>query len=225
MGEWGGWGSRRTGPAEEHWILCVFGTQFLHRLVHWDKASVSDWARKDGMDRHVAFSEDEFACAAVDAVRTNDGIRRCGRAVLEMEKYGAAFFFLDGLDTLVEVCAFSRHSFDEFVEEMSAVYASHAAFSLLGADHLAFMLAIALIEKNRISNFQAIYKVLIHGLHKTSLTTTWSAKVSACDSHLFGVACFSKASQAWGPMSLRARWVFTPKATPAPISPKECAAS
>ena len=112
------------------------------------------------MDRHVALSKDEFACAAVDAVRTNDGISRCGRAVLEVEKYGAAFFFLDGLDTLVEVCAFSRHSFDEFVEEMSAVYASHAALSLLRADHLAFMLAMALIEKNRISNFQAICKVL-----------------------------------------------------------------
>ena len=97
------------------------------------------------MNRHVALSEDEFACAAVNAVRANDGICRCSHAVLEVQNYGAALFFLDGLDTLVEVCAFSGHSSDELVQKMSAVYASHAAFSLLGTDQFAFMLALALM--------------------------------------------------------------------------------
>lgn len=171
--------SRRTGTAKHHRVLRVLSTQFLHRLVHWNKSSIGDRARKDGVSSHVALSEEILAYGAVDAVRSNDGIRRCSRAVLEVEKHAAAFFFLGGLEALVEVCTFSRHSFDKLVEELSAVYASHAALSLLGSECFAFMLACALIEKDRVSIFQMIHKALFHGLQNISLTTMCSVKTSA----------------------------------------------
>ena len=106
------------------------------------------------MGRHVALSEDEFACDAVDAVRTNDSIRCCSCAVLEVENHAAAFFVLDGLEALVKVRTFSGQSLDEFVEEVSAVYALHTAWSLLRTDHFIFMFAFALVERDRISIFE-----------------------------------------------------------------------
>ena len=103
------------------------------------------------MSGHVALSEDELACGAVNTVRTNDSICCYSRAVLEVENHAATLFLLDRLDTLVEVCTFGGHFLDEFIEEMSAMYASHAAFSLLGVDQFVFVLAFALVEEECIS--------------------------------------------------------------------------
>lgn len=150
------WISWRTGTAKHHRILCVLSTQFLHCLVHWNKSSINDRARKDRLSGHVAFSKDKLACDAVDTVRSNDSICLCGAAVLEMENHAAAFFVLNGLKAFVEVCTFSGYSFDEFIEKSSSMYALHAAFSLLGTDDFAVVLALALIEKDRISTLQVL---------------------------------------------------------------------
>ena len=110
------------------------------------------------MSSHIALSKQKLACFAVDAVRANDSICCCGRAVAEVESHAAAFSVFDGLKALVEMSTSSRDSFDEFIEEMSAVYALHAAPVLLGSEHFAFMLALALIYEKSISNFQLYTK-------------------------------------------------------------------
>ena len=140
--------SQRTWTTKHHGILGVFSAHFVHRLVHWDESSISDRARKDRMGRNIAFSEEELARDAVDAVRTNDSICGCGRAILEMEDYATAFFVLNGLEAFVEVRTFSRHSLDETIQKLRAVYALHAAWSLLGTDHLTVLFAFALMKKD-----------------------------------------------------------------------------
>lgn len=134
---------QRTWPAKEYRILRIFCAQFLYRLVHWNKSSISDRASEDRWNRHVAFSKEKLMCGTVDAVRANDCMCCCSGAVFD-----ATFFRLDGLEALVEMCTSSRHCFDEFFEEMSPVYTFHTAWRLLGTDNFVSMLAFALIERS-----------------------------------------------------------------------------
>ena len=115
------------------------------------------------MSRNVALSKDILACDAVDAIGTNDRICRCGRAVFEVEKHAAARFLLDGLEAFVEVCPSSRHSFDEFIEEMGAMNALHATWALLATDDFALMLTFALKEKFISASFRYLTKLYSRG--------------------------------------------------------------
>ena len=144
---------QRTWSAEEHGVLRIFGAEFRHGLVHGDEASVGDGACKDGMGAQVTFSDDEGTGGAVDAVRADESVGDCGCAVFEVEDDVLVFVVLDGLEALVEVCAFGGHAFDEFVEEMGAVDASHSAWGRLVADHFACMFAFALKKKTRLVSF------------------------------------------------------------------------
>ena len=56
-------------------------------------------------------------------VRINHTVSHRGRAVLEVEDNTAAFFVLNKLQAVIEICAFGRPVFDELVKEMSGVYA------------------------------------------------------------------------------------------------------
>ena len=118
------------------------------------------------MAGQVTFPEDEGTGGAVDAVRANESVCNCGRAVLEVENDMLIFVMLDALEALVEVGAFGGHPFDQFVEEMGAVYASHPAWCCLVTDHFAFMLAFALKKKDPISIFFGIYKSVSLNLQK-----------------------------------------------------------
>lgn len=109
------------------------------------------------MSRDIALSEDVFTCFAVDAVRTDGSVCCCSCAVFEVQNHVAAFFLLDGLEALVEMCTFCGYSFDEFVEEVSAVYALHTAWSLLCADDFVFVLAFALVRRHYMSMSLVFY--------------------------------------------------------------------
>lgn len=113
------------------------------------------------MRSQVAFSEDELAGDAMDTVRANHCVYCRGCAVLEVENNAAAFFLFQGLEAFVEVCTFRGHSFDEFAEEPSAMYALHASWSLAVTDDLAFTLTLALLEKRLISIFPISHRTVI----------------------------------------------------------------
>ena len=103
------------------------------------------------MRSYIAFSEYMLACDAVNAVRSNHSVCFRGRSVHEMKNNAAAFTVLYGLEAFVEVCTFRRHSFDEFIEEVSTMYALQAALGLRVTDELAFVFAFALMEEEGIS--------------------------------------------------------------------------
>ena len=103
------------------------------------------------MRGYIAFSEYMLACDAVNAVRSNHSVCFRGRSVHEMKNNAAAFTVLYGLEAFVEVCTFRRHPFDEFIEELSAMYALQAALGLRVTDELAIVFAFALMKKEGIS--------------------------------------------------------------------------
>ena len=78
-----------------------------------------------------------------------------------MKNNATAFPLLDGLDAFVEVSTFGRHTFDEFTEEMGAVYALRAALTLFVYDHFAFMLALTLTRKTRLVSFGCYRKLFV----------------------------------------------------------------
>ena len=136
-----------TWSGKQHGILRVLCAQFLHGLVHWDKSSVGDRARKDALGRDITFAKDKLACDAMNAVCANHGIRLGGRTVLEAEFNATVIDLLNGLQTFVEMCTLSGDAFDEFVEEMRAVDALDASLGLLVTDNFTLALAFTLTEE------------------------------------------------------------------------------
>ena len=110
------------------------------------------------MSSYIAFSEYVLACDAVDTVRPNYSVRFRGRSVCEMKNNAAAFTILYRPEAFVEVCTFRRYPFDEFIEEMGAMYALEAALGLVVTDDLAFMFAFALMKKEGISTLSLTLK-------------------------------------------------------------------
>ena len=103
------------------------------------------------MRSYIAFSEYMLACDAVNAVRPNYSICFRGGSVFEMKSNAATFTVRYGMEAFVEVCTFRRHSFDEFIKEVSAMYALQAALGLVVTDKLAIVFAFALMKKEGIS--------------------------------------------------------------------------
>ena len=102
------------------------------------------------MRSYIAFSEYMLACDAVNAVRPNYSVCFGGGSVFEMKYNAAAFTVLYGMEAFVEVCTFRRHPFDEFIKEVSAMYALQAALGLVVTDELAIVFAFALMKKEGI---------------------------------------------------------------------------
>ena len=103
------------------------------------------------MSSYITFSKYMLACDAVDTVRADYSVCFRGRSVCEMKNNTAVFTIIYGPEAFIEVCTFRRHPFDEFIEELSAMYALQTARDLVVTDELTFVFAFALMKKEGIS--------------------------------------------------------------------------
>ena len=157
--------------------------------------------------------------------RTNPTVCRRGRAVLEMEYKAAAFFVLNKLQAFIEICAFGRHSTDELVEGMRAMYALHAILCLYvtGLSTFAFILGLALRSYQYF--FDNTQKIFPGTPQQSTYDNVRHQIIGVTFPYVRGLAYFLRVIHARGLMSLRARWMLGPTAIPALfLSTKECAA-